>query len=277
MLRHHLRHLHAMQRYPSLRSSRPRALLSRYGALRTLFRIPSISMGLCRCIPYLDRSRRLSQRPSRQRPHLYHTFRCTRSQHEGEPRPPHQHRKQAYRVKNLTTSHFCISSQRIKNCCKINSLQRFYYLLLYSIFSLHRLPYLQICHNISLASFPPNSTYPALLLAPLPDCCRLVVCQGSRLESTEPPLRKLSVKWFFAMIPTLRGRLICTSLCTFLANSAKILSIFCAFAINFTIKIWRFKDKSLSLHQMIKTMEAVGSRANFVSRIVGSIPTVFII
>lgn len=93
MLRHHLRYLHAMQRHTPFRSSSPRALLSRYGALRTLFRIPSISMGLCRCIPYPDRSRRLSQRPSRQRPHLHHTFRCTRSQHEGEPRPPHQHRK----------------------------------------------------------------------------------------------------------------------------------------------------------------------------------------
>ena len=93
MLRHHLRHLHAMQRHTPFRSSRPRALLSRYGALRTLFRIPSISMGLCRCISYPDRSRRLSQRPSRATTHLYHTIRCTRSQHEGEPRPLHQHRK----------------------------------------------------------------------------------------------------------------------------------------------------------------------------------------
>lgn len=36
--------------------------------------------------------------------------------------------------------------------------------------------------------------------------------------------------------------------CTFLTNSAKILSIFCAFAINLTIKIWRLEKMSLSLH-----------------------------
>ena len=46
-----------------------------------------------------------------------------------------------------------------------------------------------------------------------------------------PPCLKLSVKWFFAMIPTLRGRLIYTSLCTFFVNSAKIVSVFCEFAI----------------------------------------------
>ena len=27
-------------------------------------------------------------------------------------------------------------------------------------FSLHRLPYLQVCHDVSLASFPPNRAYP---------------------------------------------------------------------------------------------------------------------
>ena len=62
-----------------------------------------------------------------------------------------------------------------------------------------------------------------------------------------PPCLKLTAKWIYAMMPTLRGRLICTSLCTFFANSAKILSIFCAFAINSTIKIWRFKNKFLTL------------------------------
>ena len=81
----------------------------------------------------------------------------------------------------------------------------------------------------------------------MPNCCFMGVCQGSRLESTKPACRKLQVKWSFAFTPTLQRRLICTSLCIFFVNSAKILSIFCVFTTDLTIKIWRLEIKFLSL------------------------------
>ena len=33
------------------------------------------------------------------------------------------------------------------------------FLIIFAV-SLHRLPYLQVCHNTSLASFPPSRAYP---------------------------------------------------------------------------------------------------------------------